>query len=70
MLSIYNGGSHKDEVLRSITDKSEIIDPIKSSDNQQEISGNQIFIKFTSSDGYGSKKNFSASIIFGITRAK
>ena len=62
MLTIYNGGSHKDEMLvlwSSITDF--LLTPIISS-------GNQIFIEIAN-DGYGSEKNFSASIKFGI-RAK
>ena len=62
MLTVYNGGSHKDEVLvlwSSITDF--LSTSIKSS-------GNQIFIEIIN-DGYGPEKNFSASISFGI-RAK
>ena len=70
---IYNGGSQKDEKLWPNENlcpnaNSDLLTGIKSSENCMEISGNQIFIEFTS-DGYGSKKNFSSSISFGI-RAK
>ena len=66
-MTIYNGGSKEDEKLGSITYNFDclwkntlpcLLTPIESS-------GNQIFIEFTS-DGYGTKKNFSASISFGI----
>ena len=64
---IYNGGSkdeYKDEKLKSITDNSDLSTPIKTSENNWETGGNQIFIEFTSHGG--SKKNFSANITFGI----
>ena len=53
-LNIYNGGSHKDEMLFSI-------DGFSVTSN-----GNQLFLEFRSYDGHEPEKGFSASIFFGI----
>ena len=61
-MTIYNGGSSKDEILGLWSSMADFFStPIKAS-------GNQIFIMITS-DGHLSGKNFSASIKYGI-RAK
>ncbi len=57
MLKIYDGGSHKDELLCSSIE--EFSTPI-------EFNENQIFLEFTSDDEDGPGKGFSASIFFGI----
>ena len=57
MLEIYNGGSHKDELLWS---------SIKGFSTSIEFNENQIFLEFTSDDEDGPGKGFSASIFFGI----
>ena len=59
ILTIYNGGSSKDEILGLWSSMADFFStPIKDS-------GNQIFIMITS-DGHLSGKNFSASIKYGI----
>ena len=59
ILTIYDGGSSKDEELVLWSSMADFFStPIKSS-------GNQIFIVMAN-DGHGSGKNFSASIRFGI----
>ena len=55
-LKIYNGGSEKDELLKSITGNS-IPSPVKSL-------GNQVFVIFNT-DGSAVGKGFSAIITFG-----
>ena len=55
-LKIYNGGSEKDELLKSVTGNS-IPSPVKSL-------GNQVFVIFNT-DGSAVGKGFSAIITFG-----
>ena len=55
---MYDGGSHKDELLWSSTNGL-FSEPITSN-------GSQIFLEFTSDDEDGPGKGFSASIFFGI----
>ena len=58
-MKIYEGGSHIDPELE-LTWNSDLPTP-----NPIQSLGNQIFIE-VKSDGYGSEKGFSASILFGI----
>ena len=55
-MKIYNGGSEKDELLKSVTGNS-IPSPVKSL-------GNQVFVIFNT-DGSAVGKGFSAIITFG-----